>query len=142
MSLIKKAQDLWNPWSDFLDSDRFLSFDWGKKMHSVPSVNIKENGKEFKIEMAAPGMSKNDFKVSVENDMLTISAEKKEEKKDETEKYTRHEYSYNSFSRSFSLPENADGENAVANYENGVLYISLPKKVEEEKKAGKEISVA
>lgn len=141
MSLIKKTQDLWNPWSDFFDVDRFFSDGFNKKMQSMPSVNIKETGKEFKIELSAGGMEKNDFKINVEDDVLTISAEKKEEKKDDNEKYTRREFSYNSFSRSFSLPPNVDSENANASYNNGILTISLPKKAAEQQKRGKEITI-
>lgn len=95
---------------------------------SVPSVNVVEKPDSFTIEVAAPGLEKGDFKVSVENGCLVISAkkEKKEEVKDG--KYTRREFNYTSFSRSFTLPETVNFENVHGNYENGVLRVQLPKK--------------
>lgn len=108
----------------------------------VPSANIVENGKDFKIELAAPGMAKKDFKVSVENGVLNISAEKEEEMKEEKKNYTRREYSYNSFSRSFRLPENCLPEKIDAKYDNGILHLSIPKKELTVSKPVKEIKVA
>ncbi|MEO1653238.1 MAG: Hsp20/alpha crystallin family protein [Bacteroidota bacterium] len=95
--------------------------------HHVPAVNIKENDESFGIELAAPGLNKEDFKVNVENNVLTISAEKKEEK---TDKYNRREFAYSSFKRAFRLPKLVDGEKIKAEYKDGVLNISLPKKEE------------
>lgn len=141
MSIIKKARDTWGLWPDFFDTDRFFTDVWPSKMQSVPAVNIKENDGRFDIEVAAAGMNKDDFKISLDDNILTISGEKKEEKKDDNEKYTRREFSYSSFSRSFTLPENADAENVSANYENGMLKISLPKRVKDEAKKAKEIAI-
>ena len=109
---------------------------------SVPAVNIIETPERFHIELAAPGMNKADFKVEVENGVLTIRAERKEEKKEEDSKFTRKEFSYSSFRRSFTMPEHVDAEQIQAEYNNGVLSINLPKRVEEKKKAGREITVA
>lgn len=142
MSIIKKTKDAWGPWPDFFDTDRFFTDILPTKTHSVPSVNIKETDDHFNIEMAAAGMDKADFKISLDDNVLTISGEKKEEKKEENEKYTRREFSYNSFSRSFTLPENSDAEKIEANYENGMLKISLPKKVQDSTKKTKEIAIA
>lgn len=142
MNIVKKAQDVLGPWSDFFDIDRFFGKEWDTKMQSIPSVNIKETENGYIIELAVAGMAKNDFKINIDEDVLTISAEKKEEKKEGDEKYTRREYSYNSFSRSFSLPQNADADKAQAGYDNGVLTISLPKKTIEPVKKGKEISIS
>lgn len=108
----------------------------------VPSVNILESDKEFKFHMAVPGMEKKDFKVSLDQGMLTISAEKKEEKKEEKENYARKEYSFNSFSRSFRLPDNCLPDKMEAKYENGILMLMLPKKEVTITKAIKEIKVA
>lgn len=133
---------MFGPWSDFFDVDRFFGKDGWGRTQSVPSVNVKENGDSFIVEVAASGMDKNDFKIDVEDDVLTISAEKKQEKKDETEKYTRREFSYNSFSRSFTLPENVNGDQIKASYENGMLVIKLPKKEVADVKKGRQISIA
>lgn len=108
----------------------------------MPSVNIVENTKDFKIHMAAPGMEKKDFKIEIDSDMLTISAEKKEETKEEKENYTRKEYSYNGFSRSFRLPENCMSDKIDAKYENGILHLSLPKKEVAVTKPTKQIKVS
>jgi len=103
----------------------FMGSDWAM---NVPSVNIAENDKDFMIELAAPGLEKEDFRIAVENDMITISAEKKEEKKEVKENYVRKEFSYNTFNRSFRLPENCLYDKIDARYEQGVLRLTLPKK--------------
>ena len=108
----------------------------------MPSVNIIENTMDFKIEMAAPGMEKKDFKIEIDNDMLTISAEKKEEQKDEKENYMRKEYSFSKFTRSFGLPENCLHEKIDAKYDNGILHLTLPKKEVKITKPTKEIKVS
>lgn len=130
MSLIKRSdwpsllRDSWL--SDFFDNDRFFDSDLAKR--SVPSVNILEQDNAFEIELAAPGLEKKDFKVTVDRGVLTVSAEK-EEKKEETENnYTRREFNFTSFSRSFALPENVSDEDIKGNYEDGVLKLSVKKK--------------
>jgi len=107
-----------------------------------PGANIIENENDFKIELAAPGLEKKDFKVEVNNNILTISAEKEEEKKDENNNYKRREFSYNSFSRSFTLPDNSLPDKIDAKYENGVLRLILPKKEVTVSKPAKQIKVA
>lgn len=109
---------------------------------TMPSVNISEDEAAYKVELAAPGLSKEDFKINVEGNLVTISSEKEEQKQNEDAHYTRREYSYTSFSRSFSLPDNVKQENIDASYANGVLTVHLPKK-EESRKApeGKQIAV-
>ena len=106
----------------------------------VPAANIKENEKTFDIEIAVPGMKKEDFKINLENNVLTISSEKEEQKNEETKNYTRKEFVYGSFSRSFTLPKIVETEQIKAVYENGILNIQLPKK--EEAKVSKEIAIA
>ena len=109
---------------------------------NIPAVNIKESNEGFEVEMAAPGMSKKDFKIELENNLLTISSEKREEaEKKEGDRYTRKEFSYQSFSRSFSLPEVVDADKINARYENGVLFLSIPKKEEAKPKPPKQISI-
>ena len=95
---------------------------------SIP-VNVKETEKSYQLEVVAPGFEKSDFKVNMEQDLLTISAEKKSEVKDESEKNIRREYSFRSFKRSFTLDEKIDATNIEASYVNGVLILNLPKKV-------------
>ena len=104
----------------------------------VPAVNIKENDKEVKIDVAAPGLSKKDFEISVENNTLTISAHKEVEKIEEGTNIVKKEFGYENFQRSFTLPEELfDVENIKATYKNGVLEITIPKKEEEVKKVKK-----
>ncbi len=124
---------VWDFNSDLFDMDFAMQ---------VPSVNIIENEKDFKFMLAAPGLEKKDFKVAVENDILTISAEKKEEMKEEKESFTRKEFSFSSFSRSFKLPENCMSDKIDAKYENGILLLTMPKKMATLTKAVKEIKVA
>lgn len=97
------------------------------KSQRMPSVNIGERDTRFEIDLAAPGFQKEDFSIDVHDAILTVKGEKKEEKTDEDKKYTRREYSFSSFERSFTLPENIDDESIDAKYENGVLRIILPK---------------
>ena len=95
-----------------------------------PAVNIRETDKSFVLEVAAPGYKREDFNISVENDLLTISTEQ-ENKVEENEKgYTRREFSYSSFSRSFTLPESVNADNIKGTYANGILSVELPKKPE------------
>ena len=106
-----------------------------------PAVNIRESEEKFVIELAAPGLEKSDFKIMIEQDTLTISSEKKSEVNVENEKFTRKEYNYNSFSRSFSLPETVDPETVAANYHNGILSVALPKKLVEVKSKVRQVEI-
>ena len=94
----------------------------------VPSVNITENNEEYKIELAAPGLEKKDFKIEVENHMLTISSQKEQQTNEEKDNYRRREFSYQSFSRSFQLPQNTQSDKIDAQYQDGILKLTLPKK--------------
>lgn len=134
----------WFPsvFSDFFDSDRFFDTTWMKNFpQSMPAVNIKETDSEFDVEFAAPGFKKDDFKISVDDNILTISAEKKEEKTEGKDKYTRKEFSYNSFSRSFSVPKNVMSDRIDAKYNDGILKLCIPKKEEAKSAAKREIKV-
>lgn len=109
---------------------------------TMPAVNIRENKDEFLIDVAAPGMTKEHFKVNYENGRMTISSEKKEEKQEKEEKYNRKEFSYMAFQRTFTIPENlVNGDRIQAKYENGILHITLPKKEEEKPKPAREIKI-
>ena len=98
------------------------------KMTTVPAVNIVEGPTDFKVSLAVPGLTKEDFKIDVEDEMITISAEKEENKEQNEEQYTRREYNFSSFTRSFSLPPNVKQDAIEAKYENGVLNLVLPKR--------------
>jgi HSP20 family protein len=108
----------------------------------VPEVNVLEHDKDYKIEVAVPGLERRDIKVEMENGCLTISAEKKMEDKDASRNYRRREFSYNFFSRSFNLPENVMSDKIDARYENGVLNVVLPKKEATVTKPKKEIKIS
>ncbi|MCF6169614.1 MAG: Hsp20/alpha crystallin family protein [Bacteroidales bacterium] len=107
----------------------------------IPAVNIIDDKDSFIMELAAPGMKKDDFKINLDNQLLTISSEKKEEKEKQEDNYTRREFTYNSFSRSFTLPKTIVFDKIKADYKDGILVVKLPKK-EEEAKLTREIKVA
>ena len=123
-------------------------FDWTNRNYSdtnttLPSVNIKENADAFKVEMAVPGFDKKDFKIELNQNVLTISSEKKVENETKNdEHFTRREYSYQSFSRSFTLPEAANGDKISAKYDNGILNVEIPKREEAKPKPMRQIAIA
>lgn len=122
-----------NFFDDFFTKDLFNFNDrnYAENGYTLPSVNVREAEKEFDIELAVPGMKKDDFKISLERNMLTISSEQRSEKeeKDVEKNYNRREFNYRSFSRSFTLPaEVVDIEHIEANYADGILHIVVPKK--------------
>jgi len=129
--------DFFKPWNEWFDSGRPMS-----RTMTVPAVNVTETEQNYNVSVAAPGMKKEDFKIDLEGNMLTISSEKEEEKEEKEGKYNRKEYNYSSFSRSFTLPEDVNREQIQAKYENGVLKLSLPKREETKKSAeGKHIAI-
>ena len=113
--------DFFKPWDEWLDNGF-------EKTLSVPAVNIEETATQYNISMAVPGMKKDDFKVDVDGDILTISAEKEETKEESDKKFNRREYNYSSFARSFTLPEDVKNDTIEASYSDGVLKLVLPKK--------------
>jgi len=124
---------------------------WGDQVYqpvtrhySTPLLNIKETDNEYEITLAAPGFAKEDFKITVENDVLTISSEKKEEKNETTEEgaYSRKEFWYQNFSRSLTLPQGeVDTQAIFAKYDNGILTVNLPKKEEAKPQPAKLIAI-
>ncbi|HYV92985.1 MAG TPA: Hsp20/alpha crystallin family protein [Chitinophagales bacterium] len=106
-----------------------------------PAVNVVEGKENFRLEIAVPGFSKNDFNVKLDNNLLTVSAEKKNEVKKDEENYTMREFSHSSFSRTFTLPEAVDASKISAEYTDGILKLVLPKK-EEVKQKSLEIKVS
>lgn len=147
MSLIKRENYLpaWSGlFNDFLNRDWY---DWAAKNYSLanttlPSVNIKESETGFDVEMAAPGMAKEDFMIELDNSVLTISsARQSENQTGEGKNITRREFSYQSFIRSFTLPAIVQTEQITAKYETGILRVNIPKKEEAKPKPIKKIEV-
>ncbi len=129
--------DFFKPWNEWFDGGRnFLT-----RELTVPAVNIMESKDDFKLSFAVPGMKKDDFHIGVDGNMLTISSEKEESREEKESKYTRKEYNYSSFSRSFSLPDEVSKDNIQAAYTDGVLHLTLPKKEEAKKITSKNIVV-
>ncbi len=148
MSVLIRNRSLPSLMDNLMETSNFLNsniFDWDggqRDMPLMPDANIVENEKDFRIELAAPGLEKKDFKIEVSNGILSVSAEKEKEEKEEKENYRRREFSYNSFSRSFALPDNSLPDKIDAKYENGILRLSLPKKEVTVSKPKKEIKVS
>ena len=132
MTLVKFKKPRF-PWydsmfTDLLGTDRLLTNDLFLDDKWVPAMNVKETENQFEIEIAAPGFTKKDFNVSIENGLLKISAENKEEMEKKEDDYTRREFNYNSFYRSFTLPENVNEEEMIdATYKRGILKLVLNK---------------
>src|SRR4051794_38672310 len=124
--------DFFKPWNEWYHSGS------ATRTVTVPSVNVAETDQNYSVAVAAPGLKKEDSKIDVAGNMMTISAEKEEEKEEKEGKYNRKEYNYSSFSRSFTLPEEVNREQIQAKYEDGILRLTLPKKVEVKKKAEKQ----
>ncbi len=120
--------DFFKPWNNWFETDLING-----KLMTVPAVNITDNKDDFMVSLAVPGMKKDDFKIDVEGNMITISCEKEENKNEKEIKFTRKEYNYYSFSRSFTLPDEILKDKIEARYEDGVLKLFLPKKEEAKK---------
>lgn len=136
MTLIKRNFPVFNNLTDFFDDDwlRWRGNDW------MPAVNISENDKFYEIEMAVPGMKKDQFTVDLDGDLLTIKGEMKEESEKTEKNYTRREFNFKSFTRSFTLPENVARENIEAKYLDGMLKLML-KKTKKEVPAKKMVEI-
>jgi HSP20 family protein len=129
--------DFFRPWNEWFGNGGMPG-----KVLTMPAVNITDNPDGFVVALAAPGMKKDDFTIDVEGNMLTISCEAEAEKEEKEKSYTRKEYNYSSFSRSFTIPDEVDKEKIGARYEDGVLRLNLPKKEDVKKlTASKHIAV-
>ncbi len=128
-------------WDDFFNDRVFGNNNNVQRKNTSPAVNIIEADNDFKIEVAVPGLSRNDFNIEVEDDVLTLSSVAKEEKEEKMPNYTRREFNFSSFKRSFQLPETIDQDKIQASHKEGVLTITLVKKEEEVQKAPKQIVV-
>ena len=134
----KKNSTLLPGFNDILESVLGDTFFSDRRTNSIPAVNISESGEEYHIELAAPGLKKEDVKV--EKDMLTVSTEQRNEDSVGEKKYNRREFNYAAFTRAFTLPEIADVERIRASYSDGILKLSLPKK-EEAKAVSRQIEI-
>ncbi|HEY5122262.1 MAG TPA: Hsp20/alpha crystallin family protein [Ignavibacteria bacterium] len=145
MSLLRFSNHQPSVFDRFFENDLF---DWSNRNYSstnttLPSVNIKESTEDFEVEVAAPGLTKNDFEIHLNHDLLTISSEKESDNETNNgQSFTLREFSYQSFSRSFTLPNTVDNEKIVAKYENGLLKINIPKKEEARPKPARQIAIS
>ena len=128
-------------WDDFFNDKFFNQLKNTGSGESRPAVNISEDDKGYTIELAVPGIAKDKFNLEIENDVLTLSSEQNEIKDEQKQNYLRREFNYQSFKRSFELPETIDQEQINANMDTGILTLSLPKKEEEIQKAPRQIEV-
>ncbi|KOY85681.1 hypothetical protein AD998_05515 [bacterium 336/3] len=144
MTLIRKTNSFFPAFSsmfeDFMNDERIFK---NTGVTQVPAANIKETEDGFVVELAAPGKQKEDFKIELNHNVLSVSSESKieHEEKDEKGRYTRKEFNYSSFQRSFVLPSSVEADKISANYENGILNISIPKKEEVKKKPVRNIEI-
>lgn len=144
MSLVKwKNKDLFPAFyemmeSFFKDEGDFFSSAWKS---TSPAVNVSKTEKAYQLEVAAPGLDKGDFKIEIEKGILSISAEQKSSKEEKKDQYTRKEFSYQSFVRTFQLPDDAQDQGVEAKYENGLLKINIPRKLNEESSTVKKITI-
>jgi len=128
--------DFFKPWNEWFDEGNL----WGRTM-KIPAVNITEHKDKYLVSLAVPGMKKEDFRIDVDGNMLTISSEMEENKEEKDKKFTRKEYNFTSFSRSFTLPEEINKEKIEAKYVDGLLKIDLPRTEEAKKITAKNIAV-
>lgn len=142
MNLIKRNSNLILP--SLLDE--IFKPDWNGGIQNfnttIPAVNIKESEVDFKLELFAPGLKKEDFNIEIDQRTLSISSEKQTEKEENNEKYSRKEFSFSSFKRTFNLPETVNFDAIDANYESGILHLRLPKREEALPKPKRTIEIA
>lgn len=125
---------------NLFDDDFFSGLN--NKTFSMPSVNILEDEKNYKLELAVPGIDRKDLKIDINEDVLTISSEVKNRNEESTDGYKRKEFNYASFCRSFYIPENVNRDKIEANYKDGILYVGLPKQEEEKNKITRQIEIS
>lgn len=148
MSLMKRNGNMFPAFPTFDDLFTRELFNWGNTNFSstgstIPSVNIRETDDTFEVEVAAPGMEKQDFNITLDGTLLTISSQKEHKNEQAKDNYTRREFSYQSFQRSFELPKQVvDEESINARYDNGMLHITIPKREEAKRKAPRMIEIA
>ncbi|QNJ98567.1 Hsp20/alpha crystallin family protein [Constantimarinum furrinae] len=134
----------WSTWLDDIfnrDLPSVFTSNFNTGM-SLPKVNIKESDDAFMVEMAVPGLKKSDFQIELDNQVLSISTETKEQNEQKEGNYTRREFGYSSFKRTFTLPETVNDEQINANYKDGILSILLPKKEEAKRQPARSIKIS
>ncbi len=137
-----RSRNLTDLFDEFFNSNLLPNFVEEGAWKSTPAVNIFENNEKFEIEVAAPGLEKEDFKIDLKNDHLVVYSEKKDKKEEkEKGKVVRSEFKYSSFQRSFALPKEVDVTNIKASHKNGVLTIELPKKTEYKENWSRQIEI-
>lgn len=141
MSLILRNNFLPDFNDEFFGNDLFPSFLDSTPRMNMPAVNISEDTESYKIDLAAPGLEKNDFKIEIKNNVLTISSEKENKREEKNEKFMRKEFNYCSFKRSFALPQTADTEKISASHNNGILSVQIHKKEEAKEKPMRQIDI-
>jgi HSP20 family protein len=127
---------------ELFNNDLFPKFFDPETRHTLPAVNITESKEDYRIEVAAPGLNKDDFKINLENNLLTVSSEKEEKSEEKEERIMRREFSYCSFSRSFTLPQTVNSEKIKATHKDGILQVIIPKKEEAKEKPLREIKIS
>jgi HSP20 family protein len=138
-----RTRNTWpNLVEEFFNSDLFPRFIDAENRQSLPAVNIIEGKDDYRIEVAAPGLNKEDFKVSLDNNVLTVSSEKEDQQESNESKVMRREFSYYSFSRSFTLPQTVNADKIAATHKDGILMISIPKKEEAKEKPSRDIKIS
>lgn len=142
MSTLVKTQFAPGHFNNFFGKDLFHEVYNPAFSGSVPPVNVLENTENFQIEIAAPGLQKSDFKLNLEKNQLTISAHKEQNEEEVKGKYSRREFKFSSFQRTFTLPNSVEGEKIVASYADGILNVTLPKREEAKEKPAREIEIA
>jgi HSP20 family protein len=125
---------------DIFDNDFFSVLP--SRTSSMPAVNIREDEKNYVLELAVPGIERDDLKIDINEDVLTISAESKSESEEKNDGYKRKEFSYSSFCRSFYIPDNVNKEKIGANYKEGILSVDLPKQEEEKNKISRQVKIS
>ncbi len=141
MTLIRRSNDLIPTFfDDFFGRDWFINNDQNT-LNSMPAVNIADNAERYEVEMAAPGLSKKNFKIELDNQLLTISYEKESKTENAEGNYTKREFFYNSFQRSFTLPQTVESDKIEAKYADGILRLMIPKKEEAKQKPSRLISI-
>jgi len=127
---------------EYFNGDLLPNFFDVETRYNMPAVNIVENKDDYRIDIAAPGLNKEDFKVNLENNVLTVSSEKEDNREEKDEKIMRREFSYASFERSFTLPMTVEADKIKATHKDGILQITIPKKEEAKQKPLRQIKVA
>jgi HSP20 family protein len=127
---------------EFFNGDLLPRIFDAETRQSLPAVNIIEGKEDYRIEVAAPGLNKEDFKISLENNVLTVSSEKEEKQEEKDEKVMRKEFSYYSFSRSFTMPMTVNSEKIRATHKDGILQVIIPKREEAKEKPSREIKIS